>query len=167
MAVPISASQIVNASARQRRIHIVSDLAVTPDGKLVVPYMTCDFASLPGPVLKCDLQIIVSDNGGRSFSQPYHGVRFPYLRTRQRMAINERSRWAASRSILRKDHIADGSIFLAQHNLMIAPGYLSASSTDSGRTWSKPLRVNDNHSASITATRPLLLVVWSGRHCLE
>ncbi len=130
----------------EKALHIVSDMLVLPDGKIVLVYVTYDFP--PGELLRGRFWCLVSADGGRTFSGPYLAAEhrsYGHAREWQSLKGLGGGRLAVDTS----NGPYKGRLYLAWQD--VAEEHFQivvASSSDGGKTWTRPLRVNDNKTAS-------------------
>ena len=130
-------------------LNVVSDLLVAPDGRLIITLQTFSpNQDLLAPILTASYSTVVSNNGGRSFSEPRHLVEW-----RTYGHSNEgKSLFGAGFARLAMDISpgpSRGRLYATW--LDVAEGYyqvMFAASKDGGDTWSSPIKVNDNRTAT-------------------
>jgi len=142
-------------------LHLVGNPITTAEGRLIVPYQTFAWPKPAGPLYRGDHWIIASDDGGRSFSEPRHVATF--------QTYGHPDEWRSMKGLSTAPIALDtsagprrGRLYLAW--LDAAGGRYQvfvAASADGGRTWSAPVRVNDDRTAS-NASNPALAVNEAG-----
>jgi hypothetical protein len=130
----------------EKALHIVSDMAVLPDGTIALVYVTYDFP--PGELLRGRFWCLVSADGGRTFSGPYLAAEHrSYGHAREWQSLKGLGGGRLAVDTSNSSH--KGRLYLAWQD--VAEEHFQivvATSSDGGKTWSKPLRVNDNRTAS-------------------
>jgi hypothetical protein len=129
-------------------LNIVSDLLVTPEGRVILALEILDAQPLDAPLLSGRYSIVTSDDGGRTFSEP-----------RQVAVFHQYGHARESQSVkgLGGAHLAfdalpgprRGTLYMVW--LDAGDGHdevMTAASPDGGGAWSRPVRVNDNEGAS-------------------
>lgn len=141
---------LLPGAPQEKVLQSVSDIAVLPDGKIILVYITYDLPPfLPGELLRGRFWCLVSADGARTFSGPY-------LVAEQRSYGHTRE-WQSLKGLTGGGGLAvdtsnsshKGRLYLAfldvaEERFQI----VMTTSSDGGKTWSKPLRVNDNKTAS-------------------
>ena len=133
-------------------LNIVSDLLVTPDGRVILTLQTFGPENLRAPLLTGSYPTIVSADGGRTFTQPRSGPVFHvYGHAREgkslfgvggaRMAIDTSSGPRRGHLYLTWLDAIDGFYHV-----------MAAASADGGESWSPPVRVSDNPTATDQST---------------
>ncbi len=143
-------------------LNVVSDLLVAPDGRLILALQTfgpgLDLSALP---LNGSYSTIVSDDGGQRFSEP-----------RPVAAFRTFGHGWEGKSLL---GLGGGRLAMDSSQgptrdrlyfawLDVVDGYyqvMAAASADGGKSWSRPLRVNDNQEA-VDQTNPAIAVNGEG-----
>jgi len=147
-------------------------MLVTPDGKVLVSVNAHDVPVRDPALLDNHVWVMRSDDGGRSFGEPVpaatlqqHGNRGGMLPMIKGLASSGMAMDTARSSRFR------GRVYLTwlgvhEERLQV----MVASTSDTGRTWSKGVRVNDdttraNHSNPFIAVNEdgALLVLWNDR----
>lgn len=152
-------------------LHTVTDLVVRSDGAILLPFLA-NYGRRPGPeeVFRGARWILISRDGGRTWSRP----RF----VAANLQFGNRSWDRAMKGLGGGDLAVDegdgphhGSLYLTWPAIL--DGHLqivAARSTDGGRSWSEPVRVNDggfdlDHSTPSVAVDAdgLVAVTWNDR----
>lgn len=142
-------------------LNVVSDLLVTPDGRLILALQTFPPESLGHSPLTGSYPTIVSIDGGRTFSEPRPG---PASRIYGH-AWEGKSLYGLGGARMALDNSAgprSGRLYLAW--LDVIDGYyrvMAAASADGGASWSKPVRVSD-HQTSTDESTPAIAVTPEG-----
>jgi hypothetical protein len=143
-------------------LNIVSDLLVTPDGRVILALETFDPPPPGAPLLTGRISIVTSEDGGRTFSEPRQvAVLRHYGHARESQSVKglggaqlalDTSPGRPRRGKLYAVWLdaGDGSYQV-----------MTAASQDGGGTWSKPVRVNDNEGAS-NQSNPAIAVDGEG-----
>ena len=151
-------------------LNVVSDLLVMPDGRIIVALQTFPPQNMLGSPLTASYSTIVSDDGGRTFSDPR-----PIASFRTYGHANEgKSLFGLGFARLAVDNssrVTRGRLYAVW--LDAIDGYyrvLAATSEDGGRTWSNPLRIEDDapHADSSNPAvavdgKGVVGVVWNDR----
>jgi hypothetical protein len=139
-------------------LNVVSDLLVTPDGRLILALQTFGpELDLRAPLLNVSYSTIVSDDGGQRFSEPRPVAEFRTFGH----AREGKSLLGLGGGRLTMDTSGGptrGRLYFAW--LDVVDGYyqvMAAASADGGKSWSAPLRVNDNQNA-IDQSNPAIAV---------
>jgi hypothetical protein len=152
-------------------IHTAGGVAVTGDGKVVISVMAHDVPVLDAKLLNNHIWVLRSDDGGRSFADPVavgtsvvHGNAGSALAVAKDVSTASLAMDTATASPLR------GRVYLAWLSIHEGRGQvLVATSADTGRTWTAPVRVNDdagrsNHSNPVIAANGgVAVVLWNDR----
>ena len=139
-------------------LNVVSDLLVAPDGRLILALQTFSpELDLRTPLLTASYSTIVSDDGGQRFSEPRPVAdfrTFGHAREGKSLIGLGGGRLAMDTS----QGPTRGRLYFAW--LDVVDGYyqvMAAASADGGKSWSPPLRVNDNQNA-IDQSNPAIAV---------
>ena len=149
--------RLILPAPEKEMLNVVSDLAIGSDGALTLALQLFPPQNLRTPLLTGWYSTIRSVDGGRSFSEPLRAAGFQtyghgwegkslFGLGAGRLAVD------TSRGTSR------GRLYLAW--LDVVDGFFEvkvAASGDSGKTWSAPVRVNDNTTAS-DASNPAIAV---------
>ena len=153
-------------------VHVAGGLVIAPDGRLFISFMAHD-ARLADPVtIKNHVWILRSNDGGRTFAEPVsaassvvYGNRGDELKMLKSLAGARLALDTVQTSRYR------GRLYVSF--LTVLDGRLQVmvtSSSDTGRTWHSPVRVNDdagsaNHSNPQIAVgdRGDVVVIWNDR----
>lgn len=143
-------------------VNMVSDFLVTPEGKLVLALQAFAPENLhAGRLLTGSYPTLVSSDAGRSFSPPRPGPAFRVYGH----AWEGKSFLALGGGKLAQDLSAGawkGRLYLSW--LDAVDGFyrvMTAASGDGGETWSRPVRVSDNRTATDEST-PAIAVSGGG-----
>ena len=143
-------------------LNVVSDLLVAPDGRLILALQTFGpKLDLRAPLLNASYSTIVSDDGGQGFSEPRPVAEFrTFGHAREGKSLlglgGGRLAMDSSQGPTR------GRLYFAW--LDVVDGYyqvMAAASADGGKSWSRPLRVNDNQEA-VDQSNPAIAVNGEG-----
>ncbi|MGH7736387.1 MAG: sialidase family protein [Candidatus Tyrphobacter sp.] len=149
-------------------ISIPGDVVVTTDGTLLLPYVVETTRRLTGGLERARYDVIASQDGGSNFSKAAVAARFamPVGGYRGISVLGGvRAAVDMSRSRYR------GRVYLVYPNSTATRTDIEiAHSSDDGRTWSTPVRVNDNVGPSDNANaavwvngRGVVGVTWNDR----
>ncbi|HVT59790.1 MAG TPA: hypothetical protein VHR45_15490 [Thermoanaerobaculia bacterium] len=163
-------SRLILPSPERGALHLVGNVITTPDGRLIVPYQTFDWPQPGQTLLRGDHWLITSENGGRSYSEP----RLVASVQSYGHADEWRSMKGASMAQIALDSSAGprrGRLYLVWLDVVEAHYQVFvAASADAGKSWSTPVRVNDNHSTSNQSNPAIAVnedgtvgVVWNDR----
>jgi hypothetical protein len=143
-------------------LNVVSDMLVAPDGRLILTLQTFSAQEdLRGPLLTGSYSTIVSNDGGRNFSEPRHLAEWRTFGH----ASEGKSLFGFGGAHLAMDTSAGpsrGRLYATW--LDVEDGryqVMSAASADGGSTWSAPVRVNDNRNET-DASNPGIAVSGDG-----
>jgi len=153
-------------------IHIPGGLVIAPDGGLFISFMAHDVPVVDPVAIKNHIWVLRSNDGGRTFADPVsavpgvvYGNRGDELKMLKSLAGARLALDTAQTSRYR------GRLYVSF--LTVLEGRLQVmvtSSSDTGRTWRSPVRVNDdagsaNHSnPQITVgDRGDVVVIWNDR----
>jgi hypothetical protein len=142
-------------------LHTVSDLLVTPEGRVILALEVFDAQSPGAPLLSGRFSVVTSDDGGRTFSEPRQVAVFhQYGHARESQSVK-----GLGGGLLAFDGSPGprrGTLYLVW--LDAGDGHdqvMTAASPDGGGTWSRPVRVNDNEGAS-NQSNPAIAVDGEG-----
>src|ERR1700674_905323 len=142
-------------------LNIVSDLLVTPAGKVILALEIFDAQPLDAPLLSGRYSIITSEDGGRTFSEPRQvAVMHHYGHAREAQSV--KGLGGAHLAFDASPGPRHGTLYMVW--LDAGDGHeqvMAAASPDGGGSWSKPVRVNDNESAS-NQSNPAIAVDGEG-----
>jgi hypothetical protein len=142
-------------------LNIVSDLQVTPDGRVILALEIVDVQPLNKPLLSGRYSIVTSDDGGRTFSEPRQVAVFhKYGHAREAQSV--KGLGAAQLALDTSPGPRHGTLYAVW--LDAGDGsyqVMTAASSDGGGSWSKPVRVNDNEGAS-NQSNPAIAVDGEG-----
>ena len=149
--------RLILPAPEKELLNVVSDLAIAADGALVLALQLFPPQDLRVPLLKGRYSTIRSTDGGRTFSEPRRAAEFQtYGHGWEGKSLlglgGGRLAVDTSRGPTR------GRLYLAW--LDVADGFFqvrAAASADGGKTWSAPVRVNDNTTPS-DASNPAIAV---------
>ncbi len=152
-------------------IHTPGSVVITPDGKILISVMAHDAPIRDLSLIENHVWILRSDDGGRTFGDPIpaattviHGNKGDPVKVAKSLATAGLAMDTAQGSPYR------GRLYLGY--LSVEDGRLQvmvAASSDTGRTWTRPVRVNDdggtaNHSNPVIAANAgSLVVLWNDR----
>jgi len=129
-------------------LHIVSDLLVTPDGRVILALETFDPPPPGAQLLAGRINLVTSDDGGQIFSDPRQmAVIHQYGHARESQSV--KGLGGAQLALDASPGARRGTLYAvwldaADGNYQV----MTAASPDGGTTWSRPVRVNDNEGAS-------------------
>jgi hypothetical protein len=142
-------------------LNIVSDLLVTPEGRVILALEIIDAQPLDTPLLSGRYSIVTSDDGGHTFSEPRQVAVFhQYGHARESQSI--KGLGGAKLALDTSLGPRHGSLYMVW--LDAGDGHdqvMTAASPDGGGTWSKPVRVNDNEVGS-NQSNPAIAVDGGG-----
>jgi hypothetical protein len=133
-------------------LNTVSDLLVAPNGRVIMVLEDFGLQNLRAPLLSGTYDTIVSTDGGRTFTEPRPGPAFRVFGH----AREGKSLFALGGARIAIDSSRGsrrGSLYLTW--LDTVDGYyhvMAATSSDGGETWSPPVRVSDNTTATDQST---------------
>jgi len=152
-------------------IHIPGGVVATSDGKVMISYMAHDRPVLDGALLRNHIWVMRSDDGGRRFADPVavspsvlHGNRSGRILAAKSASIAAIAMDTASSSPWR-GRVAVSWLTRHEGRLQV----MVATSSDTGRSWTEPVRVNDdstgaNHSTPVVAVHyGVIVVLWNDR----
>jgi hypothetical protein len=162
--------RLILPAPEKELLNVVSDLAIGFDGALVLALQLFPPQDLRAPLLNGWYSTIRSIDGGRSFSEPRRAVEFHLYGH----GWEGKSLFGLGAGRLAVDISRGpkrGNLYLAW--LDVVDGFfqvMAAASGDGGKTWSAPVRVNDNSTPS-DASNPAIAVndegvvgiVWNDR----
>jgi len=136
--------RLVLPAPEKEQLNLVSDLLVLADGKVILVLQTFPPQDLTTPLVTGAYSIIVSEDGGRSFSEPRRVANFrTYGHAAEgksllgigggRLAVDSSGGSRQGRLYLTWLDVVDG-----YHQVM------AAASANVGRTWSRPVQVTDS-----------------------
>lgn len=166
-----STPQIIDISSSRAKetVGIPADLLVEPDGAILLPYLYTDFDLEARSRAPARYEVLVSHDGGVSFSKAVVAARLTMLSGSSYRGLSliggvrgavdtSQSRYRGRAYLAYTDVVGDGATIDVVH------------SDDDGRTWSAPVRVNDNVAPSDDANaaiwvndRGVLGVIWNDR----
>jgi len=180
-----SQPRLISSSARERIFDLVN-MIVTPQGKLILPFVTYTEPETPYPSLwdptdwsktspeikwEQSLRLAISDDGGDSYS-----VSAPVLTLRESVDPNatfklDKVQGVGNSAIDLSSGLFRGRMYVVfvdnagdRHNIRVIH------SSDDGKTWSKPVTVNDNTTPAEHANptiavnnRGVVGVTWNDR----
>ena len=142
-------------------LHVVSDLLVTPEGRVILALEIVDAQPPGAPLLSGRFAVVTSDDGGRTFSEPrLVAVFHQYGHARESQSVK-----GLGGGLLAFDGSPGprhGTLYLVW--LDAGDGHdqvMAAASLDGGGSWSRPVRVNDNETAS-NQSNPAIAVDGEG-----
>jgi len=137
---------LLPAAPQEKALHLVSDMAVLPDGTIVLIYVTYDFP--PGELLKGRFWSLVSTDGGHTFAGPYLAAEHrSYGHVREWQSL--KGLGGGHLAVDTSNSSQKGRLYFAWQDVAGERFQIVlATSSDGGKTWTKPLRVNDNKTAS-------------------
>jgi len=152
-------------------IHTVGGIIATIDGTILISYMAHDAPVRDSALLQNHIWVIRSDDGGRRFADPVaagasvvHGNRGDLLGVAKDVSTASLAMDTVRASPFR------GRAYLSWLTVQEGRGQVMvAASSDTGRTWGPPVRVNDemgsaNHSnPMIAANAGVVAVMWNDR----
>jgi hypothetical protein len=142
-------------------LNVPAGLIVTPEGKLVIVLQTFSLKNIGKVLAEGIYSIIVSEDGGQSFSEPVKAAKFHVFGHREEgksIFANGGGRIAMDRS----SGPRHGWMYLTWLDAVRGYYHVMASvSSDGGKTWSRPVRVDGNVSATDT-TNPAIAVNEEG-----
>lgn len=142
-------------------LQMVSDLQVTPEGKVILALELFDAQALDAPLLTGRISIITSADGGRTFSEPRQvAVMHQYGHAREPQSV--KGLGVAQLALDTSPGPRHGTLYAAWLDAGDGSNQvMAASSPDGGATWSQPVRVNDNEGAS-NQSNPAIAVDGEG-----
>jgi hypothetical protein len=142
-------------------LHIVSDLLVTPDGRVILALETFEPPPPGAQLLAGRINIVTSDDGGQTFSEPRRmAVIHQYGHAREAQSV--KGLGGAQLALDTSPGARRGTLYAVW--LDAGDGsyqVMTAASPDGGATWSQPVRVNDNEGAS-NQSNPAIAVDGEG-----
>ncbi len=142
-------------------LNTVSDLAVAPDGRVILTFRLFDLQDFTVPLLSGFLATSVSADGGRTFTEPRPGPAFhAYGHGWEGKSLLGLG--GGAMAIDTSGGPTDGRLYLAWVDG--EGGFyrvMAASSNDGGATWSSPVRVSDEASRTDQST-PAIAVDGNG-----
>jgi hypothetical protein len=143
-------------------LHVPSDLLVTPEGHLIVALQMFPPQDLRRPLLTAIATTVTSSDGGRSFSDPTHVAEWhTYGHANEGKSLFGLG--AGGLALDTSQGPYKGTLYTTWlDNVGDHYQVLVAASADEGKTWSAPVRVDDNRTPT-DATNPGLAVDGQGR----
>src|ERR1700688_1061973 len=158
---PFASPRLLLPSPDKELLNVVSDLLVTPEGRVILALETFDPPPPGAQLLAGRISIVTSDDGGQTFSEPRRmAVIHHYGHAREAQSV--KGLGGAQLALDTSPGARRGTLFAVW--LDAGDGsyqVMTAASPDGGATWSQPVRVNDNEGAS-NQSNPAIAVDGEG-----